>query len=110
MDLSRTEDTPPPPGNGDDAPPAASAADPSSSSPAAVVAELERRRRRRLRLLRERRRQLSQRVCARCGEGFSLLFNRRLECPECELGVCRRCAVWRPEEEAWQCTACKEER
>jgi hypothetical protein len=25
-------------------------------------------------------RQLSQRICTRCGQGFSLLFNRRLEC------------------------------
>ncbi|XP_059090088.1 uncharacterized protein LOC131885907 isoform X3 [Tigriopus californicus] len=60
--------------------------------------------------LEEKRRQLSLRICARCGQGFSLLFNRRLECHTCGLGVCRKCSKWRQDEEAWECEACEGQR
>ena len=66
---------------------------------------------------------LSQRVCARCGEGFSLLFNRRLECIDCNLGVCRKCCIWvnkssKSQKEkstcekltGWRCGSCQKER
>ena len=58
---------------------------------------------------------LSQRICARCGEGFSLLFNRRLECIDCNLGVCRKCCVWvnksaKDKKTGWRCQACNNER
>ena len=61
-------------------------------------------------LLKEKLRVLSLRVCVRCGDGFSLLFNRRHECVDCSLGVCRKCSNWKPERQAWQCVACKEEK
>ena len=58
---------------------------------------------------------LSQRVCARCGEGFSLLFNRRLECIDCNLGVCRKCCIWVNKSSTdkltgWRCQSCQKER
>ena len=58
---------------------------------------------------------LSQRICARCGEGFSLLFNRRLECIDCNLGVCRKCCVWinkstKDKVTGWRCQACHSDR
>ena len=39
--------------------------------------------------LRSRREDIGRRICVRCGDGFSLLFNRRLECGDCGLGMCR---------------------
>ena len=59
----------------------------------------------------KRQRQLGQRVCVRCGQGFSLLFNRRLECGDCGLGVCRKCSTWVQEPiPSWRCVGCQGER
>ena len=60
-------------------------------------------------------RSLSQKVCTRCGEGFSLLFNRRLECIDCSLGVCRKCCIWVNKSASdkltgWRCQSCQKER
>lgn len=60
--------------------------------------------------LRKRRQELSERICVLCGQGFSLLFNRRLTCGTCGLGVCRKCSSWNPQENSWLCHACKNER
>ena len=56
-------------------------------------------------------RQLGQRVCVRCGQGFSLLFNRRLECGDCGLGVCRKCSSWvQDPNPSWRCVGCQGEK
>ena len=64
----------------------------------------------RSRSLRSRRLSLSQKVCCCCGDGFSLLFNRRVECSGCGLGSCRRCSDWIPEKQVFNCKACRGER
>ena len=59
----------------------------------------------------KRQRQLGQRVCVRCGQGFSLLFNRRLECGDCGLGVCRKCSSWVQDPiPSWRCVGCQGEK
>ena len=59
----------------------------------------------------KRQRHLGQRVCVRCGQGFSLLFNRRLECGDCGLGVCRKCSSWVQEPSpSWRCVGCQGEK
>ncbi|XP_071744847.1 uncharacterized protein [Lepeophtheirus salmonis] len=55
-------------------------------------------------------RHLSRQVCGRCGSGFSMLFNRRLQCSSCQLGVCKNCCKKLTSDGNWICDACTEQR
>ena len=56
--------------------------------------------------LRAREERLSLRVCTVCYRPFSLLYNRRLLCSSCLLGICRSCAAFNTTLQTWQCFKC----
>ncbi|XP_043200054.1 mucin-5AC-like isoform X2 [Amphibalanus amphitrite] len=64
----------------------------------------------------ERQRSLEQqqrdarRACARCGQPFRILFNKRLVCGLCSANVCRRCAAFQTGRNVWLCSVCHRER
>ncbi|XP_068245045.1 serine-rich adhesin for platelets-like isoform X3 [Palaemon carinicauda] len=45
-------------------------------------------------------------TCCRCGQPFSLLFNKRVTCGGCSLSVCRKCAPWNTSHKAYVCSVC----
>ncbi|XP_066984844.1 uncharacterized protein [Macrobrachium rosenbergii] len=45
-------------------------------------------------------------VCCRCGNAFSILFNKRVTCGGCNLAVCRKCAPWNASHKAYVCGEC----
>ena len=59
------------------------------------------------RRLKSREDRLSLSVCTVCHEPFSLLFNKRLVCMQCALGVCRHCAHFDTSSLLWTCTKCQ---
>ncbi|XP_064099185.1 uncharacterized protein LOC135210255 isoform X3 [Macrobrachium nipponense] len=45
-------------------------------------------------------------ACCRCGDLFSILFNKRVTCGGCHLAVCRKCAPWNASHKAYVCGEC----
>nr|XP_020043154.1 melanophilin isoform X2 [Castor canadensis] len=44
--------------------------------------------------------------CARCLQPYRLLVNRRRQCLECSLFICKSCSHPHPEEQGWLCNPC----
>ncbi|KAK7068821.1 hypothetical protein SK128_014902, partial [Halocaridina rubra] len=48
----------------------------------------------------------SPNTCYRCGQPFSIFFNKRVNCGGCNFSVCRKCAPWSASHKAYVCSEC----